>query len=69
MKTLKEKVEFYLDDCTTGTGKFIEFFMLIINLAACALYVIKTYHDADELSAVQQAFSRPTKPVSCALSG
>jgi len=56
MKTLKEKVEFYLDDCTTGTGKFIEFFLLIINLAACVLYVVKTYHDVDELSAMLQYF-------------
>ena len=56
MKALKEKVEFYLDDCTTGWGKFIESFLLIINLAACVLYVVKTYNDADEPSAMLQYF-------------
>lgn len=56
MKTLKKNVDFYLKDCTTPTGKFIEFFLLSVNLAACVLYVVKTYHDADESHAVLQGF-------------
>jgi len=54
MKTLKKKVDFYLEDCTTPLGKFIEFFLLSVNLVACVLYVVKTYHEVDELHAVLQ---------------
>ena len=49
MTWLKEKVAFYLDDYTTPAGKVIEFFLLMINLLACALYVTITYQSLDEL--------------------
>ncbi len=54
MKKLKEKVAFYLDDCSTSAGKIIEISLLLVNLTACVLYVVKTYHEADELHAVLQ---------------
>ena len=52
MENLKKKVAFYLDDCSTPAGKIIEFSLLLVNLAACVLYVIKTYYEADEFHTV-----------------
>ncbi|MEA2064598.1 MAG: ion transporter [Gemmatimonadota bacterium] len=43
MKTLRGKVAFYLEDVSTTAGKTIEFFLLSVNLFACALYVVRTY--------------------------
>ncbi|MFC1537315.1 ion transporter [Gemmatimonadota bacterium] len=54
MEILKKKVAFYLDDCSTTAGKIIEFSLLLVNLFACVLYVVKTYHEADKLHAVLQ---------------
>ena len=33
MGAIKEKVRFYLDDCSTTAGKLIELFLLLVNLA------------------------------------
>jgi voltage-gated potassium channel len=49
MSRIKEQVAFYLDDCTTTTGKLIELALLTVNLASCALFVIITYHALDEV--------------------
>ena len=49
MSRIKQRVAFYLDDCTTTAGKLIELALLVVNLAACALFVIVTYHALDEV--------------------
>ncbi|MBW7998262.1 MAG: ion transporter [Candidatus Glassbacteria bacterium] len=51
MSRIKERVAFYLEDCTTTAGKLIELSLLTVNLAACVLFVIITYHSLDEVPA------------------
>ena len=47
MNELKNKIRFYLNDSKTLTGKLIEVFLLLTNLAACAVYVAISYHGSD----------------------
>ncbi len=49
MSRIKERVAFYLEDCSTTVGKLIELFLLVVNLAACVLFVVITYHALDEV--------------------
>jgi voltage-gated potassium channel len=49
MSSFKEQVRFYLDDCATTAGKLIELTLLSVNLAACVLFVVITYHPLDEV--------------------
>lgn len=41
--TLKEKIKFYLVDCTTVPGKAIDIALIILNLLTCLLYAVGTY--------------------------
>jgi voltage-gated potassium channel len=49
MNTLRDKTAFYLRDSKTAAGKSVEFFLLSVNLAACVLYVVKTYQSGNRL--------------------
>ncbi|MBT5022402.1 ion transporter [Candidatus Woesearchaeota archaeon] len=42
-KSLREKIQFYLIDCKTLPGKFIDMFILILNLLICLTFVLETY--------------------------
>ncbi len=52
MSKLKERVAFYLDDCTTTAGKLIELSLLAVNLASCVLFVAITYQALNEVPTV-----------------
>ena len=43
MKTLKEKITFYLNDSETPAGKAVDLILLAVNILACAIYVARTY--------------------------
>ncbi len=42
-KTFREKIEFYMIDCKTLPGKFIDVFVILLNLFILALFVLETY--------------------------
>jgi len=39
----RETLQFYLIACKTPLGKLIDFFIIILNLIICAIFVIETY--------------------------
>ena len=39
----RETLQFYLIDCKTPLGKFIDIFIILLNLAICSIFVIETY--------------------------
>ena len=39
----RETLQFYLIDCKTALGKFIDIFIIILNLFICAIIVVETY--------------------------
>jgi len=39
----RETLQFYLIDCKTPLGKLIDIFIILLNLAICAIFVIETY--------------------------
>jgi voltage-gated potassium channel len=39
----RETLQFYLIDCKTALGKFIDIFIIILNLFICAVIVVETY--------------------------
>ncbi|MBU1976259.1 MAG: ion transporter [Nanoarchaeota archaeon] len=41
--SFREAIQFYLIDCKTRPGKFIDLFIIIINLLVCASFVVDTY--------------------------
>jgi len=44
--TIKETVAFYLHDATTPTGKFIDLFIIFLNLFTVLVFIIESYfHD------------------------
>lgn len=43
MSNLKDKVRFYIIDCKTIPGKLIDILIILLNLMACALFVLETY--------------------------
>ena len=43
MKSLREKIQFYLIDCKTLPGKLTDIFIIILNLIICLIFVIETY--------------------------
>ncbi|MFH1589323.1 MAG: ion transporter [archaeon] len=45
---LREQIQFYLIDCKTWPGKFVDVFIVILNLLICSIFVIETYHPASE---------------------
>lgn len=51
-KSLRETIQFYLIDCKTLPGKFIDVFIIILNLLVCATFVIETYPISDAAKAV-----------------
>ena len=40
---LREKIQFYLMDIGTPLGKFIDIFIVALNVSVCVLYVLQTY--------------------------
>ena len=42
-RTLREIIPFYMIDCKTPLGKLIDFMVIIVNLAICAIFVMETY--------------------------
>lgn len=44
----RETLQFYLVDCKTVTGKFIDIFIILLNLFICAILVIETYPVSEE---------------------
>ena len=46
--TIKERVAFYLHDTTTFTGRFIDLFIISLNLFTVLVFIIESYfHDAN----------------------
>ena len=43
----RETLQFYLIDCKTPLGKLIDFFIILLNLIICAIFVIETYPVSD----------------------
>jgi len=43
-RSLREKIRFYLIDCSTFSGKIIDIFIMLLNLLICAILVIDTYN-------------------------
>jgi voltage-gated potassium channel len=41
--TFRETLQFYLIDCKTPLGKFIDIFIILLNLAICSIFVMETY--------------------------
>ena len=39
----RETLQFYMIDCKTALGKFIDIFIIILNLFICAIIVVETY--------------------------
>jgi len=39
----RETLQLYLIDCKTPLGKLIDIFIILLNLAICAIFVIETY--------------------------
>lgn len=39
----RETLQFYLIDCKTARGKFIDIFIILLNLLICVILVIETY--------------------------
>jgi voltage-gated potassium channel len=39
----RETLQFYLIDCKTPLGKFIDIFIIFLNLVICAIFVMETY--------------------------
>lgn len=39
----RDTLQFYLIDCKTALGKFIDIFIIILNLFICAIIVVETY--------------------------
>ena len=42
-RTFRETLQFYLIDCKTPLGKFIDIFIIFLNLVICAIFVMETY--------------------------
>jgi len=42
-RTFRETLQFYLIDCKTPLGKFIDIFIILLNLVICAIFVMETY--------------------------
>lgn len=42
--SLREKIRFYLIDCTTVTGKVIDVTLIVLNLLICLLFVLESYY-------------------------
>ncbi len=42
-KNLRETIQFYLIDCKTIIGKFIDIFIIFLNLLVCIVFVAETY--------------------------
>jgi len=47
-KGFRETLQFYLIDCKTPLGKFIDIFIILLNLLICAILVIETYSVSEE---------------------
>jgi voltage-gated potassium channel len=47
--SLREAIQFYLIDCKTLPGKLIDFFIIILNLIVCAIFIIETYPISDAM--------------------
>jgi voltage-gated potassium channel len=39
----RQTLRFYLIDCKTPLGKFIDIFIILLNLGVCSIFVIETY--------------------------
>lgn len=46
--TFREKLQFYLIDCRTPTGKIIDIVIIALNLFICAIFVAETYPLAEK---------------------
>jgi len=44
----RETLQFYLIDCKTALGKFIDIFIILLNLFICIILVIETYAIGEE---------------------
>ena len=42
-RTFRGTLQFYLIDCKTPLGKFIDIFIIFLNLVICAIFVMETY--------------------------
>lgn len=42
-RAFRETLQFYLIDCETPFGKFIDIFIILLNLVICSIFVIETY--------------------------
>lgn len=49
-QSFREKIQFYLIDCKTPLGKFIDIFIILLNLVICGILVIETYPVSAETS-------------------
>jgi len=45
--SFREKLQFYLIDCRTPTGKFIDIAIVVLNLIICGIFVAETYPLSD----------------------
>ncbi len=54
--TIKEKVQFYLVDCTTVPGKAIDIGLIFLNFFTCLLYAVSTYTEKSN-STINQTIS------------
>lgn len=41
--SFRRTLQFYLIDCNTALGKFIDVFIIVLNLAICVLLIVETY--------------------------
>ena len=42
-RAFRETLQFYLIDCKTPLGKFIDIFIIFLNLVICAIFVMENY--------------------------
>jgi voltage-gated potassium channel len=42
-QAFRETLQFYLIDCKTPMGKFIDIFIILLNLVICTIFVMETY--------------------------
>ncbi len=42
-QSLREKIQFYLIDCKSPTGKLIDVSIIFLNVLVCAIFVVDTY--------------------------
>ena len=42
-QSLREKIQFYLIDCKSSTGKLIDVSIIFLNVLVCAIFVLDTY--------------------------